>query len=138
MDQKEFEKLAVDGYLLIPEKFREQIRNVALLIEDEPSAEVRKREGLGEGETLLGLYHGIPATVRGASYGIGPTLPDTVTLFKVPIEEEAGDDPEQVRKIVAETIWHEFAHYFGMDEEEVQNREDKREKGGDDSVRMKG
>ncbi|MEK7135961.1 MAG: metallopeptidase family protein, partial [Patescibacteria group bacterium] len=113
-------------FLLIPERFRERIQNVALLVEDEPSEEVRIREGLSEHETLLGLYQGIPATVRGDSYGIGPTVPDTITLFKLPIEEAGGNVPEEVRKVVAETIWHEYAHYFGMDEDEVRFREGKR------------
>ncbi len=126
MDREEFEKLVEEGFLLIPEKFRERIQNVALLVEDEPSEEVRRQEGLSEGETLLGLYHGIPVTVRGDSYGIGPTLPDTITLFKFPIEAAADNVPEGVRTVVAETIWHEFAHYFGMDEDEVRFREDMR------------
>jgi len=129
MTHEEFESSVQEGFLLIPEKFRERIRNVAILIEDEPSEEVRKQEGLREGETLLGLYQGIPNTARGDSYGIGPTVPDTITLFRVPIEEEAGRIPEEIRRVVAETIWHEFAHYFGMDEDEVRLREEKRDRG---------
>lgn len=124
MDRKAFEKLVEEGFLLIPEKFRKRIQNVALLVEDEPSEEVRKQEGLSAGETLLGLYQGIPATERGDSYGIGPTVPDTITLFKLPIEEAAAGVSEEVRKIVAETVWHEYAHYFGMDEDEVRFREE--------------
>ena len=126
MNRKEFEKFVQEGFLLIPEKFREKIQNVALLVEDEPREEVRIQEGLSAGETLLGLYQGIPNTARGDSYGIGPTLPDTITLFQLPIEEAAGGVPEGIRNIVAETIWHEYAHYFGMDEEEVRFRESMR------------
>ena len=126
MSRDTFEKLVEEGFLLIPEKFRERIRNVALLIEDEPSEEVRRQESLAEDETLLGLYQGIPATARGDSYGVGPTLPDTITLFKLPIEEAAHEDAEDIRKVIAETIWHEYAHYFGMDEDEVRFREEKR------------
>ncbi|MBI2025380.1 metallopeptidase family protein [Candidatus Kaiserbacteria bacterium] len=126
MTREEFEKSAEEGFLLLPKKIRERIRNVALLVEDEPSEDVRKKEGLEEGETLLGLYQGIPNTARGDSYGIGPTVPDTITLFKLPIEEAACGKPEEIRKIIAETIWHEYAHYFGMDENEVRLREDAR------------
>ena len=126
MSREEFDTLVQEGFLLIPERFRERIQNVALLVEDEPSEEVRIREGLSEHETLLGLYQGIPATVRGDSYGIGPTVPDTITLFKLSIEEAGGNVPKEVRKVVAETIWHEYAHYFGMDEDEVRFREEKR------------
>lgn len=126
MNNEEFEKLVQEGFLLIPKKFRDKIKNVAFLIEDEPSKEIRRMEKLRDDETLLGLYQGIPATVRGYSYGIGPTVPDTITLFKRPIEEAASNDTEEVRKIIAETIWHECAHYFGMNEEEVRLREKKR------------
>jgi len=124
MDCKEFEKLVQEGFLLIPEKFRAKIKNVALLVEDEPREEIRRQEGLKKDETLLGLYQGIPATARGDTYGIGPTLPDTITLFRVPIEKAARKDGEDIRTVVAETIWHEYAHYFGMDEDEVRFRED--------------
>ena len=127
MEREAFEKLVEEGFLLLPEKFRERIHNVALLVEDEPSSEVRMEEGLSEDETLLGLYQGIPATVRGDSYGIGPTVPDTITLFKLPIEDVAEGNPEEVRKVIADTIWHEYAHYFGMDENEVRFREERRE-----------
>lgn len=126
MDREEFEKLVQEGFLLIPEKFRVKIKNVALLVEDEPSEEVRIREGLSGNETLLGLYQGIPATARGDSYGVGPTLPDTITLYKLPIEKAAREDEENIRKVIAETIWHEYAHYFGMNEDEVRFREDLR------------
>lgn len=123
MNRTEFEKLAQEGFLLIPEKFRERIQNVALLIEDEPSEEVRKREGLGRDKTLLGLYRGIPATLRGDSYGVGPTVPDTITLYRLPIEEVAARGGEDVRTVIAETIWHEYAHYFGMSEDDIRFRE---------------
>lgn len=127
MDHPIFERLVEEGVLLIPEKFRERIKNVAFLIEDEPSEEVRREEGLEEGETLLGLYQGIPATARGDSYGVGPTLPDTITLYKLPIEAEARESGDDIRTIVAETVWHEVAHYFGMDEEGVRLREEGRD-----------
>lgn len=127
MSREAFEELVREGFLLLPEKFRAKIENVALLVEDEPSDEVRRREGLGDGETLLGLYQGIPATARGDTYGIGETLPDTITLYKLPIEEAAHEDGQDVRTVIAETIWHEYAHYFGMDEEEVRLREEMRD-----------
>ena len=133
MDRAAFEALVQEGFSRLPEHIRERIRNVALLVEDEPSPYVRRRARLAEDETLLGLYHGIPNTARGDSYGIGETVPDTITLYQRPIEEEAGGDPERVRTVVAETIWHEYAHYFGMDEAEVREREEKRDSG--DEVR---
>ncbi len=127
MNRKEFEELVNEGFGRLPLWVREKIKNVALLVEDEPSDEVRKREGLDEDETLLGLYHGIPLAARGENYGVGMTLPDTITLYQIPIEEAAEDDGKDLRDVVAETIWHEFAHHFGIDEAEVQRREANRD-----------
>lgn len=127
MNRDAFEKLVEEAFLLIPEKFRAKIKNVALLVEDEPSEEVRTQERLEGDETLLGLYQGIPNTERGDTYGVGPTVPDTITLYQLPIEEAAREDGADVRTVIAETIWHEYAHYFGMDEEEVRLREEMRE-----------
>jgi len=126
MERIEFEKFVTEGYERLPKWVREKIKNVAVLVEDEPSEEDRKREGLSDDETLLGLYKGIPLSARGENYGLGMTLPDTVTLYQLPIEEAALEDGKDVRDVVAETIWHEFAHHFGMDEGEVRAREEKR------------
>ena len=126
MQREEFEKLIAEGFEKLPEWVRAKIKNVALLIEDEPSHEVRKREGLGPNETLLGYYHGIPLSERGENYGIGMTMPDTITLYQTPIETAAKEDTLPIAQVITETIWHEFAHHFGMDEHEVQERELKR------------
>jgi predicted Zn-dependent protease with MMP-like domain len=123
MSREDFEKLVVEGYEQLPEWVREKIKNVALLVEDEPSKEDREMEGLTEHETLLGLYKGIPLSARGENYGVGMTLPDTITLYQLPIEEAAEDDGLPIAQVVKETIWHEFAHHFGMDEHEVRERE---------------
>lgn len=127
MSEEEFEQLIADGYGELPDWVRQKITNVALLVEDEPSEEVRKREGLGEDETLLGYYQGTPLSERGEHYGVGGTMPDTITLYKKPIEEAAEADGLPVAQMVAETIWHEFAHHFGMDEHEVRLREHARD-----------
>ena len=127
MQRKRFEKLVEEGFERLPEWVRAKIKNVALLIEDEPSGEDRKLEDLSDDETLLGLYKGIPSSERGELYGVGATMPDTITLYQKPIEEAAEEDKKDVRDVVAETIWHEFAHHFGMDEGEVRKRERRRE-----------
>jgi predicted Zn-dependent protease with MMP-like domain len=128
MSREEFEKLIEEEFeRAIPEKFRPHLKNVAFLAEDAPSAETREKEGLRPGETLLGLYHGVPYPARGDWYGMGSTMPDTITLFQRPIEEAAGEDSVDVRKVIRETIWHEVAHLFGMDEHQVRGREAKRD-----------
>lgn len=137
MDMHDFDALVAEGYERLPAWVREKIRNVALLTEDEPREDDRRLQGLGEDETLLGLYKGVPLSARGEFYGVGMTMPDTITLYRLPIldmaEEEAGPEAsdaqylERVRAIVADTIWHEFAHHFGMDEHAVRAREHERD-----------
>jgi predicted Zn-dependent protease with MMP-like domain len=136
MNTIEFEQLVSDGFDQLPEWVRRKISNVAILVEDEPSKEDREAQGLRDQETLLGLYKGIPLSARGETYGIGMTLPDTITIYMLPTldmaDEESGAGAsdeifkEHVRKIVADTIWHEFAHHFGMDEHAVREREQQR------------
>jgi predicted Zn-dependent protease with MMP-like domain len=124
MDRASFKKLVADiGFLPVPEKFRGLIENAALLVEDDVPEETRRDMELAEDETLLGLYHGIPQTARGESYGIAGTLPDTITLYRRPILVAAGEDGTPVRQVVEETIWHEVAHHFGLNEAEVAKRE---------------
>ncbi len=127
MNRDEFEKLVEEGYEQLPQWVREKIKNVALLVEKEPSREDREDEGLDDEETLLGLYKGIPLSERGEYYGVGMTMPDTITLYQIPIEEAAEEDALPVAQVITETIWHEFAHHFGMDEHQVRDREHKRD-----------
>jgi predicted Zn-dependent protease with MMP-like domain len=121
-----WENIIEDAVAAVPEFYRQKVRNVAILLEDEPSDVVRAEQGLAHDETLLGLYQGIPLPERGSEYGVGETVPDTITLYRTPILEEAGGDPLEVARVVRETVWHEFGHYFGLSEEEVERREEER------------
>ncbi|HCR52758.1 TPA: hypothetical protein DIV48_03945 [Candidatus Kaiserbacteria bacterium] len=124
MKRTEFHEFVREGVMRLPTWVREKIRNVALLVEDEPSAEVCAQEKLGPDETLLGLYQGVPLTAKSETDGM--VLPDVITLYQKPIEAAALEDGMDVRDVVAETVWHEFAHHFGMDEGQVRSREQKR------------
>ena len=137
MKKSAFEKLIGEGFELLPDRVKKKVENVAFLIEDEPSEELRKEQKLKPNETLLGFYHGVPLSERGDYYGIGGVLPDTITLYQLPIEAEAHfllkegahgrDLNEIIKHVVAETVWHEVAHHFGMDEPEVRKRESERD-----------
>ena len=130
MDPQAFEAMARQELARVPPRFARRVRNVAILIEDAPSPEVCLAEGLGEGETLLGLYHGVPANERGIGYsGI---LPDTITLYRLPLLEEADtllrekrsrDIESAARLALRETLWHELGHHFGLSEGAVEARE---------------
>ena len=126
MRQKEFEQLVEKGIAAIPEKFRRMMDNVIVVIADEPSEKTRREHGLSADETLFGLYEGIPRTERGVEYG-GLVMPDTITIFQRPIEDKA-ESVEDIPEIVANTVWHEIAHYFGMKEDEVRAEEVRRGK----------
>ena len=122
MTREEFEKLIAEEFpKAVPEKFHKLLKNVAFLAEDE-----------APDKDLLGLYHGISHVDRGDWYGVGGTLPDTITLYQKTIEDHATHlqhtnklenvgmlYEEWVRKVVRETIWHEVGHYLGLDEEQV-------------------
>jgi len=123
MTEREFEKLVREGLSAIPEKFVRMLKNVAVVIAEEPTREQREVAELEENETLLGLYEGIPQVKRdGGYFGV---LPDKITIFKKPILE-AAETPEEIREIVKDTVWHEIAHHFGMEEDEVSRAEERR------------
>jgi predicted Zn-dependent protease with MMP-like domain len=122
MTRAEFERLVEEALRDIPRRFRRAMQNVAVVVEDEPSPELLAEMGLGHGDTLLGLYQGIPLPER--SWGYGNALPDRISIYQRPIEEEYETD-EDIRNCVAETVIHEFGHYFGMSEEQIEEIEEK-------------
>jgi predicted Zn-dependent protease with MMP-like domain len=121
---QQFEALVAEiGFSSVPEKFRGLISNAALIIEDDVSLELRRDMELPDENTLLGLYRGIPLAARGDGYGIGGRLPDTISLFRIPIIRAAAVDGISVRQMIEDTVWHEVAHHFGLNEMEVRKRE---------------
>jgi len=117
-----FSKLVEEALQDIPRRFRDQIANVAIVVEDEPSAEVLADVGIEPPDSLYGLYHGTPLPDR--SWGHGNALPDRVSLYQRPIEADA-EDHEDVVVCIAETLIHELGHYFGLSEDEIEAIEDK-------------
>ena len=115
-----FERLVAEGIQAVPQKFLDKLSNVAVVVEDEPTEEQLKHNHVRRGWTLFGLYEGVPQTARGSSYGW--VLPDKITIFQKPIEE-ATHNQEEIKEIVKDTVWHEIAHHFGMNEGEVRTRE---------------
>lgn len=122
MDRDKFEKLVGEGIEAIPKRFLEKLDNVDVVIEDEPSPAQLKKLNLSQGAKLFGLYEGVPQTKRGHYTWV---LPDKITIFQKPIEEVCFTDG-QVREKVKNTVWHEIAHHFGMDEARVRRAERKR------------
>jgi len=118
-------KLVDEAVDALGEEILSRIGNVAIVTADEPSAKQREENGLSEDEVLFGLYEGIPQTERGITEEI--VLPDKITIFKLPILA-AYETNEDIAVCIKNTVWHEVAHHFGMDEEWVRDEEIKRGK----------
>ncbi|MEO5742786.1 MAG: metallopeptidase family protein [Vicinamibacterales bacterium] len=122
MTRERFTALVEEALRGIPRRFRDAMKNVAVIVEDEPSQDVLDDLEMDPDDTLFGLYQGTPLTERESTYG--NTLPDRISIYQRPIEE-ACEDEEDIRQCVAETVIHEFGHYFGLSEEEIQEIEEK-------------
>ena len=122
MTRLEFERRVADALATIPKRFRGAMANLAILIEDEPSAALLCEMEIEPPDTLFGLYQGTPLTERSWSYG--NTLPDRILLFQGPHEREAVDEDDLVASI-GETLIHEIGHYFGLSEEEIEEIEER-------------
>jgi predicted Zn-dependent protease with MMP-like domain len=121
VDRAKFESLVADALHRIPRDFRDAMRNVAIVVEDEPSRPLLREMEIDPPDTLFGLYQGTPLTERTWDYG--NALPDRILLFQGPHEREAEDEDDLVIS-VGETLIHEIGHYFGMSEEEIEEIED--------------
>jgi predicted Zn-dependent protease with MMP-like domain len=117
----EFEALIAEAYDRLPEWVRVKMENVAILAEEVVDDETVRDMALESNMDLLGLYRGVPRVERDSSVGL--MLPDTISLYRLPIEEEAIESGKSVRDVTYETLWHEVAHHFGLDEDAVLKRE---------------
>jgi len=97
-----FERLVQEAVDSLPSEFRVSMSNVEIVVEEEPPA----------GESLLGLYRGVPLTRRGSGYA--GVLPDKVTIFRGPIERLAGGERDRLRGEIRRVVLHEVAHHFGI------------------------
>ncbi len=95
----------------LPAEFRDRMRNIEIVTEDEPDDEHRPADG----SELLGLYEGVPLTGRAAGE---PYLPDRISIFRGPIERMSAS-PRRQAEIVRDTVVHEIAHHFGISDERL-------------------
>lgn len=110
-----FERLVDRALAGIPEPFRAALDEVAVVVEDEPTLDQLRENGLDEDETLYGLYEGVPRTEYAADWAVQP---NRITLFRWPLEDdfpEAADLEAEVRL----TVIHELAHHLGIDDERL-------------------
>jgi predicted Zn-dependent protease with MMP-like domain len=121
MTRKQFEVLVEKALRTLPAPFKGKIQNIAVVVEDWADDETLADLGIEPPETLYGLYRGIDLTRRDSSYG--NVMPDTITIYQGPIEEDAADQREMA-EIVRETVMHELGHYFGLDDDTMHRIED--------------
>jgi predicted Zn-dependent protease with MMP-like domain len=122
VNRAEFERLVADALASIPRRFRDAMKNLAVVVEDEPSVELLREMDIEPPDTLFGLYQGTPLTER--HWGYGNALPDRILLFQGPHEREAEDEDDLIVSI-GETLIHEIGHYFGLSEEEIEDIEER-------------
>ncbi len=120
MTRARFERLVADALETMPQSFRQAVRNVAVIVEDAPAPELLDDVGVDPPDTLFGLYEGVPLPERDWTHG--NALPDRITLFQEPIEAASRND-EEIVVTIGETVIHEFGHYFGLSEEEIEEIE---------------
>ena len=123
MRSDDFDRLVADACARIPARFRRRMKNIAFVVEDEPSPMQLARGRVPRGGTLLGLYEGRPLTVRSVFEPFA--MPDRITIFQGP-HQRLAHSPGHLAKMVEDTVWHEVAHYFGMDERQVRAAEKRR------------
>ena len=117
VSDEQFEQLVADAVAAIPPKYKQHLQNLAFMVADQPTREQLGRSGQIHGHTtLLGLYEGIPLPARSAGYS--GVVPDLITVFKWPHLSLAHSEAELAAN-VHETVWHEVAHYFGLNHGQI-------------------
>ena len=116
MTRGEFERLVREAMAQIPEEIRARLENVDVVVQDWATKEQLVGSGLEEDQYLLGLYEGVPLTER---YDYGMVLPDKITLFQNAIESICSSDEEVIAEL-RDTVIHEVAHHFGLDDDRLE------------------
>lgn len=119
VSDEQFQALIDDALGTLPKQHIDNLKNVAILYEHEPSEEQRAKQALAPHETLLGLYEGIPLSRR---QGVTTMLPDKITLFMGPICMSVNTLAE-LKEQIRHTLWHEIAHYYGLDHDQIHKLE---------------
>ncbi|MGC1177312.1 MAG: metallopeptidase family protein [Candidatus Saccharimonadales bacterium] len=115
VSDEQFQELIDQALGELPGEHVKNIKNVAILYEIEPTPEQRITAKLKPYQTLLGLYEGVPLSQR---QGQNRLFPDKITLFKGPLTRRA-TTPANLKEDIKHTLWHEIAHYYGLDHDRI-------------------
>jgi predicted Zn-dependent protease with MMP-like domain len=119
LTDERFQELIDEALGELPQRSLDHLKNVAILFEDEPTPEQREKLQLLPYQSLYGLYEGIPLAFR---QGQHTTLPDRITLFKLPILATSADETA-LKEQIKHTLWHEIAHYSGLNHDQIHEKE---------------
>lgn len=114
MTRGEFEALVARALKTLPRRFKAKMKNIAVVVEDWADSATLKEMEIEPPDTLYGLYRGVDLTHRDSSYG--NVLPDTITIYQGPIEEDSAAEAEMA-ELIRDVVIHEVGHYFGLDDE---------------------
>ncbi len=120
MHRERFYEFVVKAIAALPDEFQERLENVDIIVSDWPSAYQLSRSGIRSKNGLLGLYEGVPRTVRSHAYNL--VTPDKITIFRKPIESRCRSWKE-IEEEVVRVVRHEIAHHFGTDEPTIRRIE---------------
>ena len=121
MTREQFEILVERALRRLPKPFKAKLANIAVVVEDWADDETLADVGIEPPDTLYGLYRGVDLTRRDSSYG--NVLPDTITIYQGPIEEDC-ESADEMADVVRETVMHEIGHYFGLDDDQLHEIEE--------------
>ena len=117
ISSKEFEDVVEQALEMIPEVFRAQLNNMSIAVEDRPSEDLMREMEVPPGETLFGVFTGVPLPERSVTEP--PLYPDTILIFREPLMA-ACHCREELEEEIAITVVHELAHYLGLSEERLE------------------
>jgi predicted Zn-dependent protease with MMP-like domain len=117
--EDQFADLIDQSFDTLPAAHRKAVQNVAIVYADEPTPNQREQLQLACNETLYGLYEGVPLARR---QGVTGYPPDKITIFKGPMQADATSLAD-LRTKIHHTLWHEIAHYFGLNHAQIHKLE---------------
>lgn len=116
VSDEQFEQLIGEALDSLPQEYVSRLLpEVAVTWAEDPTPEQRVELKLRHGDSLFGLYEGLPLSQRS---GMTKFTPDKITIFKHPTEAYCNSLPE-LREQIRKTVWHEMAHFFGLDHKRI-------------------
>jgi len=120
LTDEQFDTLITRAMDELPQEYIRGLQNVAIVMADAPDEHQQSQSGLREGHILLGLFEGVPRIAQtGNESGL---LPSKITIFKHALLMIT-DDEHSLFEQIKRTLWHEIAHYYGLDHSRIHHLE---------------